>query len=143
MARAIPSIDRSLAGRIMARLLTLVVALNALLPAGFMPDFKALGHGRIEIVLCTADGPSLITLDRDGKLVPKPPAGKGKVSNHSPCAWAPVLSKIFLASVDLPTRAGPSIHTVQQAQPIDRIVADRVDHLPLGSRAPPLPVVQS
>jgi len=42
--------------RFAAGTLIFIFLLRALIPAGFMPDAKALGEGRFELVICTSSG---------------------------------------------------------------------------------------
>lgn len=108
-----------------SHLLLMALFLRALIPSGFMPSFGG-PDGMVSVVICSAAGSKLVTLDADGKPIPDKPA------KHSTelCAFAshaaigaPVVAGNLLATGDYgaaapfiprvvilpPTRAGPAV----------------------------------
>jgi hypothetical protein len=54
-------------------LLLLVLAMRALLPAGFMVQAANAGDGSFDIVICTSGGQRVLTVDADGSPLPAKP----------------------------------------------------------------------
>lgn len=78
--------------RLAAWALLCAMALRALVPPGFMPDFTALAEGAFPIVICSGGLERTILLDRDGNPIqPADPDG-----SKAPCLFA------LLGSVALP-----------------------------------------
>ncbi|WP_313388427.1 DUF2946 family protein [Achromobacter aegrifaciens] len=112
----------------------LALALRALVPAGYMPDARALHDGRLEVTFCSAAG--------DVSALALSPEDKGKAGHdtadagalcpfgllaHVAPAPAPALTPLLLAAGRhaLPAPASATPPTPAAAGP------------PLGSRAPP------
>lgn len=112
--------------RWVAHLLLLAFVARALVPVGYMPDFSAASKGVFKVTICSQMGNKTISLDVNGKPVPK------QQGNHQdqPCAFTgmaaaavPVLDHIPfsapvfevsplipLLAVQLPpARAGPQL----------------------------------
>ena len=62
-----------------------MMALRALIPAGFMPDLAAAHGGSFQLVMCTPDGLKAVTVDANGE--PGGPAPTPTPS-HELCAFA-------------------------------------------------------
>lgn len=58
-------ISRSL----LALFIALALLVRAFIPAGYMPDMKALQDGVFRITICTASGSDIITVDRNNQPV--------------------------------------------------------------------------
>lgn len=108
--------------------------LQALVPAGFMPDIKGQEKGVFKIVVCTAQGSDTVTLDKNGHPVGKPAKHDG--SKRDLCAFgaAPhnALATITPASMPTPLFTPEKIAAFQE-----RLLAAT----PLGvsqPRAPPV-----
>lgn len=130
-----PSSRTASRGRLVLWLALLALLLRALVPAGYMPDARALGAGRFEVTLCTAAGapPALsatLTALKDGK-----PAHEAQTGAQCPFGLLAQLTPAPAFSLDpLPLAANP-LPAVFQAQP--RLPATTAQGPPLGSRAPP------
>ena len=113
------------------------LALRALVPAGYMPDARALHDGRLEVTFCSAAGAL------PGLSVPFPADDGGKAGHdtagtgaqcpfgllaHVAPAPAPALTPLLLAPAgQAPSSPAPRALPIQPAQ-----------GPPLGSRAPPI-----
>ena len=125
---------RTVALKAGVRLLLAVLALRALIPAGYMPDFSAAAGGVFKVVICSASGQKSITLDGIDRNAPS----HDQKASHSdqPCAFT------GLAAVALtdPT-AGPSQFATMTATAVIPPLAVEVPPAragpPLGSRGPP------
>ncbi|MDX3881146.1 MAG: DUF2946 family protein [Achromobacter sp.] len=115
----------------------LALTLRALVPAGYMPDTRALHDGRLEVTFCSAAGalPSFVlALPAGGKeQAGHDTAGSGAqcpfgLLAHVAPAPAPALTPLLLAA-GLPALPAPAGNA-----PAARTVSGP----PLGSRAPPL-----
>lgn len=82
-----------------AQILLLAFVLRALIPVGYMPDFKALSKGGFQIVICTANGSDPIFYRPDGTK-------HRKEQSHAdqPCAFSGINA---VALPDLAIDAGP------------------------------------
>ncbi len=114
----------------------LALALRALVPAGYMPDARALHDGRLEVTFCSAAG------DLSALALALSPGDKNKAGHetaeagalcpfgllaHVAPAPAPALTPLLLAAgrhaLPAPARDAPPVRTASGP--------------PLGSRAPP------
>ena len=130
-----PSNRTATRGRLVLWLALMALLLRALVPAGYMPDTRALDAGRFEVTFCTAAGApaalsaALSTL-KDGKPAHDAQTGAqcpfGLLAHLTP---APAFS---LNPLSLPADTTP---TAQPAQP--PLPATVAHGPPLGSRAPP------
>jgi hypothetical protein len=118
--------------RFAAGTLIFVFLLRALIPAGFMPDAKAAGEGRFELVICTSAGERLvqgIDLDASGD---KPATWSG-----ADCPYHHSLSQAFtapaLAPVPVEFAAGAARAPLLAAT---ELLPPALGP-PLGQRAPP------
>ena len=106
------------------------LALRALLPAGFMPDFSGLSDSYI--VICSGSGAVEIALGSDGEPVPR-----GAPETHEqPCAFATV------AVLELPVFDASTLPNPNPEQTIFSSAKAFTLHLiragpHLGSRGPP------
>jgi hypothetical protein len=64
--------------------LLLVLAVRALLPAGFMVQAANAGDGSFDIVICTSTGQKVLHVDADGTPLPAKP----QPSDNGVCAFA-------------------------------------------------------
>lgn len=118
-------------------LLAALFSLRALLPLGFMPDLDAASAGRFEIALCTAYGPSTLTVDAAGQPSRDDPAGTDRTEGRD-CPFFVALSK----SLTLPKwepiiwPAGPA--PVPVAERALAPICAPTAGAPLGPRAPPI-----
>ncbi|MFD4841320.1 DUF2946 family protein [Achromobacter sp. NPDC058515] len=127
---------RALRARGVLWLALLALALRALVPAGYMPDARALHDGRLEVTFCSAAG-DLSTLS-----VALSPEGGGKAGHdaadtgaqcpfgllaHVAPAPAPALAPILVSAGRRTTL--PPVYRALPPQP--------AQGPPLGSRAPP------
>jgi hypothetical protein len=124
--------------RNVARLIVALFLLRALIPAGFMPDLKALGDGRLEITLCTVEGLKTVTVDESGQpLTDHSPSNSKKTSSSDLCPFGSVLSHSLAlpatASVGMPVALAISI--IPSGQTLHLLLPAQGP--PLGSRAPP------
>jgi hypothetical protein len=118
--------------RFAAGTLVFVFLLRAFIPTGFMPDAKALGEGRFELVICTSAGERLvpgIDLDSSGDQ-PETWAG-------ADCPYHLSLAQAFTAPAFAPTPvefvAGAAHSLVWAAT---ELLPPALGP-PLGQRAPP------
>lgn len=118
--------------RWLAHLLLLAVAVRALIPIGYMPDFAAAGDGVFKVVICSGMGAKQVALDADGKPLPDQQAS----NDGQPCAFAgvavvalPILDALPLPAPDFQT-AALSARTAVDLPPARAGPA-------LGSRGPP------
>lgn len=119
--------------RFLAALAGAVMVLRALVPAGAMPDARALAEGQFSLVICTTEGIRHITLDADGTPHENAPEG-----DETPtCPWAPASAAAIAlaepAAVSLPTIAPAPYHPPSPAA----FDARTPTGPPLGPRAPP------
>ena len=131
----LPHTRRALRAHGVLWLALLAFALRALIPAGYMPDARALHDGRLEVTFCSAAGgpPSMsLALSPDGGKTGHDAADTGAqcpfgLLAHVAPAPAPALTPIVLAAArqTLP----PLVHRALPAQP--------AQGPPLGPRAPP------
>ena len=106
---------------------------RAVVPVGFMPDMAAVAQGKIQLVLCTVDGPISIALSDAS-----PDHSDSSASQLEPCPFglagasvpllhaSPATSIVRVASSASPW---PASHTALPVQP--------ATGPPLGARAPP------
>lgn len=120
--------------RLLIALAGAVMVLRALVPAGAMPDARALADGQFSLVICTTEGMRAITLDSDGTPHENAP---GDAEEAPPCPWAPAgAAAIALAApgvVSLPAIAPAPTHPPSPAA----LDARTPTGPPLGPRAPP------
>jgi hypothetical protein len=102
------------------------------MPVGFMPDLAALQDGRLEVVLCTADGLRAALVDRAGQPIDDPTPTGG----DCPFAFVAGTSLALPTLIDQPPVHGGGDRVLF----VTRSLADRtpVRGPPLGSRAPPV-----
>ncbi len=67
------------AGRWLLALVAFALLARALVPAGFMPDLSRLGHGVLEIVICSPDGIATVAVDETGAPASPGPGDHGPV----------------------------------------------------------------
>ncbi len=122
-------------GRLMLWLALMALLLRALVPAGYMPDARALGAGRFEVTFCTAAGApaalsaALIALKDD-----KPAHG---AQTGAQCPFG-LLAHLTPAPAFSLTPLPLQADTTPTAQPAQPPLPATVAHgPPLGSRAPP------
>ena len=121
----------------MIRLLLTVVVLRALIPVGFMPDFGAAANGEFKIVICTASGTQLVTLDADGQPVKEAPASDQKSQHHDePCAFTGLVT-VAAAVLDAPHLIAPPRDGAETIVSADVTLPPARAGPPLGSRGPP------
>lgn len=121
----------------MIRLLLAAVVLRALIPVGFMPDFRAAAHGEFKIVICTASGSKLVTLDADGKLIAGEPSSDHKAPHHDePCAFAGIVG-VAIATLDTPHLIVPQFDIAATSVSDDLVLPPARAGPVLGSRGPP------
>lgn len=90
-------------------LLLVAFTLRALIPVGYMPDLAAASRGVLRIVICTAAGAKLLTVDENGDPAPQERA------DHSdkPCAFSGLASvavpALEAATVGPPELGGPPL----------------------------------
>lgn len=135
-ATRLPCTWRALRANGVLWLALLALALRALVPAGYMPDARALHDGRLEVTFCSAAGnlPTLsLTLPADGGGKAAHDAANtgaqcpfGLLAHLTP-ATAPPGVPLLLAAAGHPLP--PPAHRALPAQP--------AQGPPLGSRAPP------
>ncbi|MEQ1711265.1 MAG: DUF2946 family protein [Hyphomicrobium sp.] len=114
-----------------ARVLVVLFALRALVPAGFMPDFAAARDGGVRLVICTAQGLATITIPGDGeghapnRNGPQDncPFGMMPVASNAP---APLVVTVAIALGAVETSFPDAAH------PVPRRIGPA-----LGSRGPP------
>jgi hypothetical protein len=130
-----PSNRTATRGRLVLWLALMALLLRALVPAGYMPDARALDAGRFEVTFCTAAGApaalsAALSTFKDGKPAHDAQTGAqcpfGLLAHLTP---APAFS---LNPLSLPADTTP---TAQPAQP--PLPATVAHGPPLGSRAPP------
>jgi hypothetical protein len=68
---------------LVAGLLLCAFLLRAMIPAGAMPDPKALEEGVFQVTICTGSGPAELLVGPDGQPVDSHPPGKGDVCPYS------------------------------------------------------------
>ncbi|WP_313702517.1 DUF2946 family protein [Achromobacter sp.] len=127
---------RALRAEAVLWLAILALALRALVPAGYMPDTRALHDGRLEVTFCSAAGNlssfSVALPSADGGKAPHDSANTGAqcpfgLLVHVTPATAPAMTPLLLTAAGHPSFPLP--HRAPPAQP--------AHGPPLGSRAPP------
>lgn len=128
--------DRITAGVVkqwLMRLLLLSFVVRALIPLGYMPDASAAAKGVFKVVICSALGAKMVTLDEDGRPVPS----HDDQQHESPCAFAGIAA----VALPMPESFALIVPTLAIAEPL----ASMAVQLPparagpvLGSRGPPL-----
>jgi hypothetical protein len=114
----------------------LLFVLRALIAPGYMPDFGETHAGVLKLVICSAKGTFVVSVDRDGRPLPAPAAGHHAESD---CAFA------GLSPPTGPPPQGAELAVVF-VPPIGRLTFAMTEpRAPLwragpmvGSRAPPL-----
>jgi hypothetical protein len=136
----IPGADRRVSagsGRWIARLLLVLFALRAAIPAGYMPDADALRDGRFEVVVCTPTGLKTILVSFDEGGGAPSDNGSQDAQTADECPFQTVVAKALIApeaiGAALPRRARPPVH----ADGADHAGPSTVPGPPLGPRAPP------
>lgn len=115
-------------------LLVVMVALRALIPAGFMPDFGAAQGGSFQLVFCTAAGLHAVTVDARGEPTDPSPV---PAARHEHCAFAAAplgLAESPSALAVVPGEAVVLVHTPTADQRL--AVPPRWNWH--GARAPPV-----
>jgi len=115
------------------RLVALLFALRALVPAGFMPDVAQAQQGRFALAFCTATGAKtrladLATFTKDD----------GKSGGHSAageCSFAVSAAPALPAALPFALPAASPVAAAAASAPLLLAAAPRGP--PLGSRAPP------
>lgn len=114
----------------------LALALRALVPAGYMPDTRALHDGRLEVTFCSAAGNvssfSVALPSDDGGKAPHDSANTGAqcpfgLLVHVTPATAPAMTPLLLSAAGHPPFPPP----------LRALPAQPAHGPPLGSRAPP------
>lgn len=77
-------------------MVTLAIGMRALIPAGYMPDLGALAQGKIEMVVCTMNGPVKMLVD--GEHDPQPT--KHAETQSDICPFAIVAPWVAAATFD-------------------------------------------
>lgn len=118
----------------------LALLLRALVPAGYMPDARALHDGRIEVTFCSAAGDLStfkIALSPDGK----PDAGPGEHRSADTGAQCPFGLLAHVTPAPTPYAAPLALAVSRRASPPapvhQALPAQPAQGPPLGSRAPP------
>lgn len=126
--RTAPALTRTICGV----LLTMVLALRLLAPAGFMPTFD---HGAVTIVACPDSDPAPVAT-----MAAHHHHGNGQHALHQPCPYASASSLGGLAT-DLAPIIGVLILTavLLLGRRNFQFVKPRRDYERPPSRAPPLP----
>ena len=113
--------------------LLIAVALRALIPTGYMPDFRSAQGGVLSMVICSATGNKIVDVDGQGT----PIKHGGQHHGSQACAFSG-LAHLALGSLQL--LPGPTPEFVTAAN----LTADDSWHPPVragppvGSQAPPL-----
>lgn len=132
----LPCTLRALRAEAVLWLALLALTLRALVPAGYMPDTRALHDGRLEVTFCSAAGNLAsfsVALPADGGgKAPHDTANTGAqcpfgLLAHVTPATAPAMTPLLLTAAGHPSF--PTPHRALPAQP--------AHGPPLGSRAPP------
>ncbi|MGY6272555.1 DUF2946 family protein [Achromobacter denitrificans] len=114
----------------------LALALRALIPAGYMPDSRALHDGRLEVTFCSAAGgpPSLaLALSADGK----DKAAHDAAGSGAQCPFG-LLAHLTPAPAAAPAALVPAPGRHVPFKPAQGALPSQGAHgPPLGSRAPP------
>jgi len=109
----------------------LAFLVNALVPAGFMPGQSA--DGKARIVICTAQGPVVKTVDPGQAPVS---GGHGGKKSHTSCPYAPVVAQGVkgLEPALLPVFFAGAVHKIPQpARTLSRSAALK----PWSAQGPP------
>ncbi|MFN4089558.1 MAG: DUF2946 family protein [Alphaproteobacteria bacterium] len=124
--------------RMLAHATLLLFALRTLIPVGFMPDPGLLKQGELQIVLCTAQGPTTVTVDTAGNPVdPTSPDPTGPAF-ASDCPFGTASAKAA-ALPATPTTPAPGALAASAPPPAPAFGLRPPAHgPPLGSRAPPI-----
>ncbi|SSW71030.1 DUF2946 family protein [Achromobacter agilis] len=114
----------------------LALTLRALVPAGYMPDARALHDGRLEVTFCSAAG------DLSSFELVLPSSGKGKAGHDAAGAGAQcpfgLLAHLTPAPVSTPTLLVLAAGRHVPLKPAHGALPSQGAHgPPLGSRAPP------
>ena len=118
----------------------LALLLRALVPAGYMPDARALHDGRIEVTFCSAAGDLStfkIALSQDGK----PGDGTGEHRSAETGAQCPFGLLAHVTPAPTPYVAPLALAVSRIAPPAPArpaLPAQPAQGPPLGSRAPPI-----
>jgi hypothetical protein len=116
-------------------------ALRALIPAGIMPDLDKLSEGTLELVICTGQGLETVTVDAASYGVPSSDHSTDQGSQFSDCAFGITVAKAFAAPALNDFVAAPLTAETTPWPVRDERTATASTTLPLGSRAPPHPLV--
>lgn len=111
--------------RLAVGLLLLVFFLRALIPAGFMPDAKALADGHFELVICTPGGPDSADGDAQEKW-----AG-------ADCPYHFSFSQALVTVTPVPVAVEFASRAAHGFAAASNILLPPALGPPLGSRAPP------
>lgn len=115
-------------------LLVVMVALRALIPAGFMPDFAAAQGGTFQLVLCTQAGLKIVTVDAKGEPTDPAPA---PVVNHELCAFAAPAGGLEVSLSALVVAWRGTVELVL-SDTVDQRLAGPARWNGHGARAPPM-----
>ncbi len=118
--------------RFAAGTLIFIFLLRALIPAGFMPDARALGDGRFELVICTSSGERVTHAIDPGSGSDAPETWAG-----ADCPY-----HLSLAQIAAPDIAPVPVEFVIRAadgfSPASNVLLPPALGPPLGQRAPPV-----
>jgi len=121
--------------RALACLALCLMALRALIPAGYMPDARALEQGRLELAFCSVNGPATISLDVHGDSSPDPHSAPSAADCPFGAASSPANGLIPPPLAALPV----AVRVADASLPAGgvAVAASLTRGPPLGSRAPP------
>ena len=122
--------------RFMARLTLVLFALRALVPVGFMPDLGALGHGQVQIVICTGDGTRSLLVDEAGK--PLADQDSHKAHHAADCPFSMASAKAFLLPAPVVAAGYPDVERGFLPPARAEAVLPPAQGPPLGQRGPPV-----
>lgn len=114
------------------RLLLALFVVRALIPIGYMPDFGAAGHGVFKVVICSASGSKMLTLDADGKAIPDQKSGH----HEQPCAFTGLIS-VAQPLLDTSPFIAPDFNIAAAISPLAVQLPPSRAGPQLGSRGPP------
>lgn len=127
---------RAMRGEAVLWLALVALALRALVPAGYMPDTRALHDGRLAVTFCSAAGDLSVrrlALSFDGSKTDHDTAGTGAQCPFALLAHVAPVPAPALTTLLLTAAAHPPHVSVYRALPVQPAQGP-----PLGSRAPPL-----
>jgi len=117
-----------------AAFVALLIFMQAMIPAGFMPDLQAWGQGLIRVTICTGHGPETIIVDQNQDSAPSHKNDNLAKNKFCPFSFAPN----FTASQHAHYARALAYEFTNHVVIADKELSDLLANPAARPRAPPL-----